>query len=123
MAATFRALKKRLNELPRTVAAGIAKRAAPALTGLAQGAFASAVDVYGVARPKSEVDGAVLTLHRTGEAAKALGFKAEGTIVRATLARPYIKYLIGKYRILPNGPIPVAWRAKLDALVQTERAP
>jgi hypothetical protein len=121
--ASFSGLRRRLRELPRTVASAVATRAAPALTGLAQAAYDSPADVYGEPRPKSEVNGQPLTLYRTGETEASLRFASEGTILRAVLARPYIKYLIGKYRILPNGPMPGKWRATLDGLVQTAKAP
>lgn len=121
--ASFAGLRRRFRELPRSVASKVAEQAAPELTTLAGRAFDSGRDVYGQARRVSDVDGKALTLYRTGEAEKSLRFKNEGTILRAILARPYIKYLIGKYRILPNGPMPGTWRKTLDGLVQQVKAP
>jgi hypothetical protein len=123
MAATFNRLRRRLNELPRTVAASVAARAAPALTVLTRQAYDGGRDVYGQSRPKSTTTGEVLTLNRTGATERTLKFVSVGTLVRCVLGTRYAKYLIGKYRILPNGPIPVAWRAKLDTIVQGTKAP
>jgi hypothetical protein len=123
MPATFKALRRRLNELPRTVAASVAGRAAPALTDMTRGAFDAGRDVYGQARPKSETTGEALTLKRSGAAERTLKFAAVGTIVRCVLGVPYLKYLIGKYRVLPNGPIPQAWRGRLGEIVRETKAP
>lgn len=120
---TFGALRSRLQELPRTLAASVATRAAPVLTGLTQDAYASTHDVYDQPRPVSEVDRKPLDLRRTGDAQRALTFVAIGTLVRVRLGTPYTKYLIGKYRILPNGFLPQTWRDRLGALVQETKAP
>ncbi len=123
MPATFNKLRAHLKSLPRTVAAQVAGRAAPALTDLTQQAFDGGRDVYGVARPQSETTGEALTLKRSGKAEAALRFVAVGTVVRCVFGGvPYLKYLVGRYRVLPNGPIPVGWRAKLGEIVGTTKA-
>lgn len=109
-------IKGALKALPRTIAADVAKRAAPALSGLTTEAFASARTVYGEARP-SGVSGRTLSLVRSGATRDALRFVSIGTIVRCVLPTPWAKYLIGRYGILPNGSIPVRWSARLGALV------
>ena len=72
--------------------------------------------MYGDARPKG-VDGRPLTLVRTGRTRSMVRFSATGTIVRAVLAVPYAKYLIGKYEILPNGRLPSTWRKTITRVV------
>jgi hypothetical protein len=32
-----------------------------------------------------------------------------------------MRYLIGKYTVLPNGAMPVTWKRKLDGIVQAVR--
>lgn len=66
--------------------------------------------------------GKPLTLVDTGTTRDDLAFESLGTVVRVVLAQPYQKYLIGKYRILPMGKLPVAWDANLDQIAQTKLA-
>ncbi|HEY3499771.1 MAG TPA: hypothetical protein VGK73_34000 [Polyangiaceae bacterium] len=112
---SIRSLKKALQRLPITTTARIAAGAAPAMSTLAQGAHASGQTVYGRPRPKG-VDGGDLSLERTGATARALSFIATGRDIRTTLLPRYAKYLIGKYDLLPNGPLPQAWRDRLSAI-------
>ena len=109
-------IKGALKALPRTVAADVAKRAAPALSKLTNEAFTSNRTVYGEARPVG-VSGRALSLVQTGATRDALRFVSVGSIVRCVLPTPWAKYLIGKYGVLPNGSIPVRWSARLGALV------
>lgn len=109
---SINSLKRALRNAPLTVTARIAARAAPAMSDLAQDAHASGRTAYGSARPRG-VDGEALTLDRTGETRRALSFVATGRDIRTTRLPRYAKYLIGKYSILPNGPLPVAWRERL----------
>ncbi len=109
-------LKQSLQKLPTTVAVDVASRAAPALTDLSRGAQSSQRGVYGDSYPIG-ADGRQLTLRRTGAVARSLGFDSTGTVVRCVLSERYAKYLVGKYSILPNGPIPVDWRRRLDGIV------
>jgi hypothetical protein len=50
-----------------------------------------------------------------------LRFAANGRIVRVVLGKPYQKYLIGKYGILPQGKraIPANWTRTLNEIVST----
>ncbi len=109
-------LKRNLRELPRTVAADVASRASPALTDLTREAYSSGRTVYGDARPMG-VNGNPLTLRKTGAVEGQTRFVAIGTIVRCALGPRYARYLIGRYRILPNGAMPAAWRERLRTLV------
>jgi len=119
---TLASLKSKLAEMPRTVAVDVAKRASPQLTTLTQEAFTGGQTIYGEARPLG-VDGQPLDLYRTGSVAAQLKFTTNGTIVRAVLGPKHAKYLIGKYGILPNGSMPVRWRAALDTLVKETPKP
>jgi hypothetical protein len=113
--ASVKALKASLRALPTSVAHGIAKQAAPEMTGLTTKAFFGKRNVYGDARPAG-VDGHPLTLIKSGRTLRTLEFTANGTTVRAVLGTPWAKYLIGKYGILPNGALPVAWSQALRDL-------
>ncbi len=116
---TLQALKRALAKLPFTATARIAARSAPAMSELATQAFDGGESVYGGARPAS-VDGAALTLTRTGATRAALQFIATGRDIRLTRLPRYTKYLIGKYGLLPNGRLPVAWRDRITEIaVQT----
>jgi hypothetical protein len=112
---------KQLRALPITLAAAVATEAAPALTGLTHGAFTGGQTVYGDARPRG-VDGQPLKLYKSGATESGLRFVSVGTIVRCVLPNKYQRYLI-RYGILPNGGMPVAWRAKLAEIVRAQEAP
>ncbi len=115
-------LKARLRDLPRTVAADVAQRAAPEMTQLTRQAFEGGRTVYGDARPAAAGGGA-LTLRKTGATARELRFVSIGTIVRCVLGPSYARYLIGKYGILPNGALPAAWSKRLRDLVAGVKVP
>lgn len=106
-------LKRDLRKMPETLAHDVSQAAAPEMTTLTQQAYTSGQTVYGEPRPLG-TDGQPLTLHLTGATQSMLRFAASGRIMRAVLAKPYMRYLIGKYRVLPNGPLPVAWSRRLD---------
>jgi hypothetical protein len=108
-------LKRALRNAPITVTARIAAGAAPAMSTLAQGAHASGKTVYDRPRPLG-VDGQALDLERTGATKKALSFIATGRDIRTTILPKYAKFLIGRFDILPNGPLPAAWREGLQAI-------
>ena len=112
----------KLRALPVTLAAEVATSAAPAMTDLTQQAYDGGQTVYGDARPRG-VNGQPLTLRKTGATEAGLRFINIGTIVRCVLPNHYQRYLIGKYRVLPNGAMPAAWRAKLDQIVHSKRGP
>ena len=115
---TLAALRRSLKKLPITASARIAQRYAPEATALARAAFDAGQTVYGEPRPRS-VDGGPLTLRRTGATEDALRFIATGRDVRVSKFPTYVRYLIGKYRVLPNGRLPTEWRERLtDIAVQ-----
>lgn len=113
---SLKGLKQTIRALPVTIAADVAKRGAPALSGEARGAFDSGQTVYGEARPAG-VDGGQLTLVKSGATRDALRFVSIGTIVRCVLPTRWARFLIGKYGILPNGALPVDWSKRLAAVV------
>ena len=109
---SLRSLKRALAKLPITGTARIAARAAPAMSELAGAAYDSGQTVYGAARP-SGVDGGALTLERTGATRRAMQFVATGRDIRTTRLPRYARFLIGRYDVLPNGPLPLTWRERL----------
>ncbi len=121
---TLAALKRAIKAMPITAAARIAARAAPEMTGLARGAFDSGQTVYDTSRPRG-VDGGALSLEKSGATRRAMQFVATGRDMRLTSLPRYAKYLIGParpgkhyahgaaYGILPNGPLPLAWRERI----------
>lgn len=119
----IRDFQKRLQTLPRTVAQEVAQKATPIMTTETRAAFAEGRTVYDKARPRG-VDGQALTLEQSGAIKNALRFTNEGTKIRAVLGPKnkkgvqYGRFLIGKYDILPNGPIPQKWRDQLVTLVR-----
>jgi hypothetical protein len=114
-------LKDAIRGAPLTIAHEVARQASPMLTGETRAAFASGAGVYGDPRPMSKMTGAPLTLVKTGLTRDLLRFATAGTIVRCVLAKNYMRYLIGKYTVLPNGAMPVTWKRKLDGIVQAVR--
>lgn len=112
---SIRALQNSLRRMPITAAARIAQRYAPEASRLARGAHDGGRTAYGSARPRA-VSGAALTLNRTGATRAALSFIATGRQVRLTRLPRYAKYLIGKYDLLPNGPLPQAWRERITRI-------
>jgi hypothetical protein len=62
------------------------------------------------------VDGKELSLVKSGATRKAMAFVANGTQMRTAVLPRYTKYLIGKYDVLPNGPLPAEWRERMTAI-------
>lgn len=82
---------------------------------LAGGAYDSGQTVYGKSRPRG-VDGQALSLEQTGASRRAVEFRATGRDIRTAPLPRYTRYLIGKYDVLPNGPLPAAWRERMIAI-------
>lgn len=112
---SLQALKRNLKALPITVSARIAGQAAPAISVLAVGGFDSGRTVYERPRPRG-ADGDELSLVRTGATRNALRFIATGTSIRTARLPKYARWLIGRFGILPNGPLPLNWRDRLHAI-------
>lgn len=112
---TINALKRALRNMPITASARIAARAAPVMSGLAGDAYDGQRTVYGSPRPRS-VEGKPLDLVRTGASRRAMKFIATGRDIRTARLPSYTRYLIGKYDVLPNGPLPATWRERLTAI-------
>ena len=119
---TIKRFNARLRALPVSLAHDVAQRAAPELTRLAREAHAARQSVYGESRPVGKTTGEVLDLVVTGDTERELRFVANGTIVRCVLGTRYARYLIGKYGLLPNGALPVAWSDRLAELVRETEA-
>lgn len=118
----IKSFKAQLRALPITLAASVAEKAAPAMTELAAGAYDGGRTVYGDSRPKGE-DGGTLDLVESGATRAQMRFVRVGTIVRCVLGPKYARFLIGKYRVLPNGALPAAWRQRLDTILAAEKGP
>lgn len=110
-------LKRKLAELPKTMAAEVAKRITPEMTKLARGSFSAGQNVYGEPRKTSKIDGGPLDLYATGRVFDGLQFKAIGTITRCVLGPKYAKYVVGRYKTLPNGPLPFLWSRKIGDVI------
>ncbi len=116
---TIARLRKAIADLPLRIRQAVATDAADALNAEVRADFARGVTVYDEPRPAG-VKGQKLSLVKTGTTKRETGFDAKGTIVRAELATRYAKYLVGKYRILPQK-IPPAWQRMLEKIVREYR--
>ena len=115
----LRRINKRLREIPRVSAIEIARRAAPMISRYALASFNAGLNVYDAPR-KLGHRGNALSLVDTGAARSSLLFTSDGgTKIRAVLAKPWVKYIIGKYKILPigNAAMPMRWQLALNTLV------
>lgn len=110
-------LNRRIRKIPVVLAQEVAADVAPVLTSMAQSSYGGGQTVYGEARP-SGVAGNALDLEVTGATRGDVRFVAIGTVVRAVLGTRWAKYLVGKYRILPMGAIPVAWSKRIAELAR-----
>jgi hypothetical protein len=123
---TLNRLKRNLRAMPVSLAHDVAQRTAPAVTRHAAASFNSGRTVYDAPRPPS-VNGGPLTLRETGDTEKAIRFVANGRIVRVVIShrdkygRPYVKYLVGKYEVLPMGRIPAHWQKTIAELVSATK--
>lgn len=114
----LRKLSKRIKGVPLVVVHDVANRAAPTISEKARNAFTAGVTVYGNPRPRGK-GGETLSLYKGGETFRRLRFTVTGTIIRCDISKagPHAKYLIGKYRILPMGKMPVVWAKTLERIV------
>jgi hypothetical protein len=112
-------LKAAIKELPLRIRHAVANDAAEILSARMRESFDAGQTVYSTPRPLS-VDGKPLTLVKTGKTKGQLFFVAIGTILRAQMPTRYAKYLVGKYKVMPQS-LPVAWRGELEQLVREYR--
>jgi hypothetical protein len=112
-------LKRKLADLPISMAHQVAREATTELTRLTKAAFFSYRNVYGESRENRypSATGKPLTLIREGKTRDTLAFTVSGTIVRCVMAEEYMRYLIGKYGVLPNGHMPDSWARSLSLIV------
>lgn len=114
----LRNFNKKLWAVPRVAAIEVARRAAPAISRLALRSFDAGLDVYDATRRLGR-HGNTLSLVRTGDARGSLVFTSDGgTRIRAVLSRPYVRFLIGKYKILPigNAALPPRWQLTINTI-------
>jgi hypothetical protein len=113
-------------ELTTSMRHTVARESAPRVTTLADRNFDASLTVYDQSRSSMKwAAGKQLSLHKTGLTRNTLRFQESGTLVRCVLAKNYMRYLIGKYEILPPGNkyIPPKWRAAIDSIVRKVKAP
>lgn len=122
--AGFNNLRKRLLEIPRAAAIDVARLGAGALTVDATSAYDSGQTIYGSARPGG------VDLVATGNVRNHMMAVSDGgtrirfpmapdTTKRVKSKGPYMKYLIGKYSILPAGAraaLPGSFRNSLNRI-------
>lgn len=119
----IRLLRKVLASLPQKVAIEAARKSADKITALALSTFDAGKTVYGDDRPLG-VRGNKLTLTKSGLARRTLGFRwgfqGKSAVVKAHLSAKYVRFLIGKYRILPlgNHRIPISWQLAIDEVTK-----
>lgn len=110
--------RKKILDHGVAAATEIAAEAVPQINAALWSAYDSGRTVYGDARPRGST-GDELTLLDTGDTRASLAFDNEGTVLRIKLQYPYVRFLIGKYKILPCGPttaLPIAWRDILNRI-------
>jgi hypothetical protein len=113
-------LRGEIKALPLRIRSAVAKDAAAILDRRMRDSFTAGETVYGTPRPVS-VKGTPLKLVKSGKTQNALHFVSVGTIVRAQLATPYAKYLVGKYQVMPQSSIPAEWRPDIEQVVREYR--
>lgn len=107
--------------LPKVIAQRVAARTAPDLSARARAAFLAGESPYGDPWTPAK-DGRPVTLRKTGRLFNALRFVSIGTITRAVLAVPYLKYHIGTRQVLPPGgrKMPIAWSTAIAEFAHEE---
>lgn len=109
-------LRSSIKALPLRIRTAVAKDAAEILTREIRDEYDSGRTVYDTPRPLG-VAGQPLSLVKTGKVRGSLAFVTVGTIVRAQLSTRYARYLVGKYKILPQR-LPVKYAQALEQLVR-----
>lgn len=117
-------LRRAIRELPTQIRSAVARDAVGWLTNETASAFNSGLTVYDYARPGS-VDrrhpGAPLSLVGPAKSGRHvfqdLAWVRIGTILRAQLGQRHARFLVGKYKILPNNVIPANWQEHLEELL------
>lgn len=112
-------LRSAIKDLPRNLRQAVANEASGYLDIELRADFDAGRTVYNTPRPLG-VSGQQLSLVKSRKTRDNIGFRSTGTIVRAELYTRYAKYLIGKYKILPQR-LPVDWQAYLENLVREYR--
>lgn len=115
---SLRALRRAVERLQIIAAQRIAAASAPEISGLAGDAYDSGQTVYGSPRPRG-ADGAKLSLVKSGASRRAMRFIATGRDIRTAILPRWTRYLIGKYDVLPNGPLPQLWRERLTSIARS----
>lgn len=115
--ATLKELRKKLLELPRTVAIRTAAEGASVINDLARSQYTSGQTVYSTSRPVG-AKGDKLDLVESGATLNTMHFASAGTTIWCVLGPRWAKYLVGKYAILPRKQLPAAWSEALAAVLR-----
>lgn len=116
---TMNKLKAAIKTMPQRMRTAVARDAAGYLDIEVRRQFNAGATVFDTPRPLG-VDGQTLALVKTGSVQKSLGFNAKDARISAVLSQRYARFLVGKYRILPQK-LPAAWAEYLTKLVQEYR--
>ena len=116
---TMNKLKAAIKTMPQRMRTSVARDAAGYLDIEVRRQFNAGSTVFDTPRPLG-VDGQKLSLVKSSKVKQSLGFNVAETTISAVLSQRYAKYLVGKYRILPQK-LPAAWAEYLTKLVQEYR--
>jgi hypothetical protein len=119
----IRVLERSLRQLPRVLAARVARAAAQQLTELGRATFRNSQNAYGDPwAPGAE--GQTVTLRKSGALAGTISYVATGTRLRAHLGPRYAKYQVGKRPVFPRfgATLPQTYSSAIHARAAAEIA-
>ena len=120
----IRRMRRDMEALSVDAARQVADRGATELTAQARAAFSSGQSVYGVGRSVTLVDTGNVrdTIAATTDGQRYIRFPmAPDTSRRVASKGPYMRYLIGRYGILPSGTgqeMPHTWHASMEVITK-----
>lgn len=117
---TLRAFSRNLSNISTVLAQRVAERGAPVITSMAGASYDSGKTAYDEARPLG-VAGNSLDLVVSSKARDSLRFVATGTRIRCVLGPRWAKFLVGKYKVLPQS-LPEKWSKALGDIANDELA-
>ena len=117
---TLREFARTLSKISTVMAQTVAQRGAPEITTLAARSYDSGRTAYDESRPVG-VQGNSLDLVASGKTRENMRFVATGTQMRCVLGPRWAKYLVGKYKILPQS-LPENWSKRLADIANEEIA-
>lgn len=115
---SLRDLARTLSKISTVTAARVAERGAPVITAMAGSSYDAGKTAYDEARPLG-VSGNTLDLVVSSKTRDAMRFVATGTRIRCVLGPRWAKYLVGKYKVLPQS-LPEKWSKALADIANEE---